>query len=108
MRTWKINQFSYFIIKGPRGATQGIGFLLGMCSLPLTVGPPVAGKLHDIMGSYTIPFVLAGVPPIIGATTMFFIRCIKNDRTSDDDIKDQQPLSGIPQVAWDNGKYSIT
>ncbi|CAO1410088.1 unnamed protein product [Diamesa tonsa] len=89
-------------ICGPRGATQAIGFLLGMCSLPLTVGPPAAGKLYDIMGSYTFPFVLAGVPPLIGATTMLFIRCIKDDRTNDDDIKDQQPLSGIPQVAWDN------
>lgn len=94
-------------ICGPRGATQAIGFLLGMCSLPLTVGPPAAGKLYDIMGSYTFPFVLAGVPPMIGATTMLLIRCIKDERTSDDDIKDQQPLSGIPQVAWDNGKYSI-
>ena len=31
-------------IVGPAGASQAIGFLLGMCSIPLTVGPPIAGK----------------------------------------------------------------
>ena len=33
-----------FEICGPVGAAQGIGFILGLCSIPLTVGPPVAGK----------------------------------------------------------------
>ncbi len=31
-------------ICGPAGASQAIGFILGMCSLPLTLGPPIAGK----------------------------------------------------------------
>lgn len=34
-----------FEICGQKGATQAIGFLLGLCSVPLTVGPPVAGKV---------------------------------------------------------------
>jgi len=33
-----------FEICGQKGATQAIGFLLGLCSIPLTVGPPIAGK----------------------------------------------------------------
>ena len=31
-------------IVGSEGASQALGFLLTMCSIPLTVGPPVAGK----------------------------------------------------------------
>lgn len=34
-----------FEICGQKGATQAIGFLLGLCSIPLTVGPPIAGKI---------------------------------------------------------------
>lgn len=34
-----------FEICGQKGATQAIGFLLGLCSIPLTVGPPIAGKM---------------------------------------------------------------
>lgn len=33
-----------FDLCGQSGAGQAIGFLLGFCSLPLTIGPPVAGK----------------------------------------------------------------
>ncbi|KAG5322981.1 MOT10 protein, partial [Pseudoatta argentina] len=69
-----------FDICGRSGATQAIGFLLGMCSIPLTVGPPIAGLLYDHTGSYDLPFLLAGVPPIIGALTMFLIRCVKENK----------------------------
>lgn len=31
-------------ICGPSGASQAIGFLLGLCSFPLTLGPLLAGK----------------------------------------------------------------
>ncbi|XP_018314469.1 monocarboxylate transporter 10 isoform X1 [Mycetomoellerius zeteki] len=68
-----------FDICGRSGATQAIGFLLGMCSIPLTVGPPIAGLLYDHTGTYDLPFLLAGVPPIIGALTMFLIRCVKEN-----------------------------
>jgi MCP family monocarboxylic acid transporter-like MFS transporter 10 len=36
-----------FDIVGPAGASQAIGFLLSLCSIPLTVGPPIAGKLFS-------------------------------------------------------------
>ncbi|KAL1394765.1 hypothetical protein pipiens_011716 [Culex pipiens pipiens] len=90
-------------ICGPRGATQAIGFLLGLCSIPLTVGPPIAGRLYDHTGSYMIPFVLAGIPPLFGASTMFLIRCVKDDApaTPETVLKDptHQPLA---QTAWDS------
>jgi MCP family monocarboxylic acid transporter-like MFS transporter 10 len=31
-------------ICGTAGASQAIGFLLGLCSIPLTLGPPIAGN----------------------------------------------------------------
>jgi len=61
-------------ICGPVGGGQAIGFLLCMCSFPLTIGPPIAGALYDHFGNYTLAFILAGVPPIVGALLMLFIR----------------------------------
>ena len=34
-----------YSICGPSGASQGIGFILGMCGIPLTTGPPITGIL---------------------------------------------------------------
>lgn len=83
-----------FDICGREGATQAIGFLLGMCSIPLTVGPPIAGLLYDHTGSYDLPFLLAGVPPIIGALTMFFIKCVKEtDNENDADLISEEPTA---------------
>ena len=36
-----------FDLCGPSGASQAIGSLLALFSLPMTVGPPVAGIVHD-------------------------------------------------------------
>lgn len=33
-----------FELVGPDNVSQAIGFLLGLMSLPMTVGPPIAGK----------------------------------------------------------------
>ncbi|XP_059473732.1 monocarboxylate transporter 10 isoform X2 [Neocloeon triangulifer] len=68
-----------FDLCGSEGASQAIGFLLGLCSIPLTVGPPVAGKLFDHFNSYTVPFLLAGGPPILGAIALFAIKCVKSE-----------------------------
>lgn len=80
-----------FDICGREGATQAIGFLLGMCSVPLTVGPPIAGLLYDQTGSYDLSFFLAGIPPIVGALMMFLIRFVKNDeaRTVTENARDK-------------------
>ncbi|XP_011340800.1 monocarboxylate transporter 10 isoform X2 [Ooceraea biroi] len=91
-----------FDICGRSGATQAIGFLLGMCSIPLTVGPPIAGLLYDHTGSYTLPFLLAGVPPIMGALTMFLIRCVKenDDESSNDLSAENSPSKTDCQNGW--------
>ena len=67
-----------FDLCGPEGAGQAIGFLLALSSIPLTVGPPVAGYIYDNVGDYTPAFLAAGVPPIVGAVVMFSIRWIKS------------------------------
>ena len=44
-----------FEICGPVGAAQGIGFILGLCSIPLTVGPPIAGeRSQDVQFCHSI------------------------------------------------------
>ncbi|ESO87231.1 hypothetical protein LOTGIDRAFT_107137 [Lottia gigantea] len=62
-----------FDLVGPTGASQAIGFLLGIFSIPLSVGPPIAGLLYDYLGSYKVAFHVAGVPPIVGALCMLCI-----------------------------------
>jgi len=64
---------------GPSGATQAIGFLLGLSSIPLTVGPPVAGMIFDSTNSYTLPLILAGLPPLLGSSLLFLIKCVKEE-----------------------------
>ncbi|KAJ4451598.1 hypothetical protein ANN_03067 [Periplaneta americana] len=70
-----------FEICGQKGATQAIGFLLGLCSVPLTVGPPIAGLIYDHSKSYTLPFLLAGIPPIVGALMLFLVCCVRDDES---------------------------
>ncbi|KAH9525015.1 hypothetical protein Btru_000111 [Bulinus truncatus] len=62
-----------FDLVGERSASQALGFLLGIFSIPMTVGPPFAGLLYDHLGTYNIAFHIAGCPPILGALIMFFI-----------------------------------
>ncbi|XP_076762667.1 monocarboxylate transporter 10-like protein kar isoform X2 [Xylocopa sonorina] len=88
-----------FDICGQDGATQAIGFLLGMCSIPLTVGPPIAGLIFDHTGSYNLPFYLAGVPPIMAGFTMFLIRCVK-----DEEDQDTVTQSTGDKAAYQNGR----
>ncbi|KAK4883723.1 hypothetical protein RN001_007042 [Aquatica leii] len=66
-----------FELCGHYGATQAIGFILGLCSVPLTMGPYLAGILYDQTSSYTKAFIYAGIPPMVGAVALFLIRCVK-------------------------------
>uniref|UniRef100_A0A2A4J4T8 Major facilitator superfamily (MFS) profile domain-containing protein n=2 Tax=Heliothis virescens TaxID=7102 RepID=A0A2A4J4T8_HELVI len=70
---------------GGAHAAQAIGCMLGIAATPLSVGPPVAGYLYGIKKSYTLPFVLGGLSPIIGATLMFIIR-FQRDPANDESI----------------------
>ncbi|ELT95892.1 hypothetical protein CAPTEDRAFT_176101 [Capitella teleta] len=62
-----------FDLLGPTGAAQGIGCLLGLMSIPMTAGPPLAGLAYDYMKTYTIAFYASGAPPIIGAIVLFLV-----------------------------------
>uniref|UniRef100_A0A4W3J5G2 Monocarboxylate transporter 10 n=1 Tax=Callorhinchus milii TaxID=7868 RepID=A0A4W3J5G2_CALMI len=62
-----------FELVGAENVSQAIGFLLGLMSIPMTVGPPVAGFLRDTLGTYDLAFYLAGVPPMIGGIILCFI-----------------------------------
>ncbi|CAI9566951.1 unnamed protein product, partial [Staurois parvus] len=62
-----------FELVGPQNVSQAIGFLLGFMSIPMTVGPPIAGLLRDSLESYDVAFYLAGVPPIIGGIILCLI-----------------------------------
>lgn len=66
-----------FDICGRDGATQAIGFLLGVCAIPLTIGPYIAGCMIENDISYTTIFILAGIPPTLGAIAMFLVKCVK-------------------------------
>ncbi|XP_043295631.1 monocarboxylate transporter 10 isoform X2 [Cervus elaphus] len=62
-----------FELVGAQDVSQAIGFLLGFMSIPMTVGPPIAGLFHDKLGSYDVAFYLAGIPPLIGGAVLCFI-----------------------------------
>lgn len=49
-------------------------------------------QLIQFSGSYKVPFILAGVPPIIGALAMFLVRCVKDEKPDDDDKTENQHL----------------
>ncbi|XP_057706076.1 monocarboxylate transporter 8 [Corythoichthys intestinalis] len=66
-----------FELVGPMQASQAIGYLLGLMSLPMTAGPPIAGLLHDYFGNYTVAFSAAGVSPIIGGVVLFCVPLIQ-------------------------------
>ncbi|KAK7835244.1 hypothetical protein U0070_017780 [Myodes glareolus] len=72
-----------FELVGPQDASQAIGFLLGFMSIPMTVGPPVAGLLHDKLGSYNVAFYLAGIPPFVGGIVLCLIPWIHSKKQSE-------------------------
>ncbi|XP_074166192.1 monocarboxylate transporter 10 [Sminthopsis crassicaudata] len=59
-----------FELLGAQDVSQAIGFLLGFMSIPMTVGPPIAGLLRDHLGSYDVAFYLAGIPPLLGGAVL--------------------------------------
>ena len=53
------------------------------------------GFIYDKTGSYTLPFLLAGVPPILGGLTLSIVHCFHNKKKSD------------PELLITNGKLEI-
>lgn len=71
---------------------------MGLCSIPLTVGPPIAGLLYDQTKSYTFAFFLAGIPPICGAVMMCLISFVKDEPVDVEDI-----IDSLAKPAWIEG-----
>ncbi|CAL1280644.1 unnamed protein product [Larinioides sclopetarius] len=94
-----------FDVVGQKGASQAIGFLLGFCSIPLTVGPPVAGLLYDHMKNYNVAFLLAGVPPIVGSLLLCLIHRIRQapDESLDEEKAKDELKKSIPDLIQSNG-----
>ncbi|XP_018607103.2 monocarboxylate transporter 8-like isoform X1 [Scleropages formosus] len=62
-----------FELVDQRMASQAIGYLLGFLALPMIVGPPIAGLLHDHFGNYDVAFHLTGVPIVVGGLQLFLV-----------------------------------
>ncbi|XP_069134062.1 monocarboxylate transporter 3-like [Argopecten irradians] len=60
-------------LMGPENTVIAWCFLVGTSSITFTLGPPVAGALYDLLGSYDVAFHCAGIPVICGAVILFFI-----------------------------------
>lgn len=77
-----------FDLVGQTGASQALGFLFSIFSIPMTIGPPLAGLSYDYLGSYRIAFHAAGAPPILGAIIMFLIPRHKQSERAVTDIEE--------------------
>ncbi|XP_077325821.1 monocarboxylate transporter 8 [Lithobates pipiens] len=66
-----------FELVGPMQASQAIGYVLGLMSIPMTAGPPIAGLLFDLRRSYDLAFYLAGIPPLVGALVLLSVPLIQ-------------------------------
>ncbi|XP_068087407.1 monocarboxylate transporter 10 [Hyperolius riggenbachi] len=107
-----------FELVGPQNVSQAIGFLLGFMSIPMTVGPPVAGFLRDSLGSYDIAFYLAGIPPIIGGLILCLIPWLHGrtlqkeskalDGEQEEKIVDKAQYSVKPGTAEDDKKEDVS
>ncbi|XP_054617602.1 monocarboxylate transporter 10 [Dunckerocampus dactyliophorus] len=85
-----------FELVGAGDVSQAIGFLLGLMSVPMTVGPPIAGFLRDRLGNYDLAFYLAGIPPLIGGAMLCLIPWVEarsKKRQKEEALKNGQDIS---------------
>ncbi|XP_037376130.1 monocarboxylate transporter 10 [Talpa occidentalis] len=69
-----------FELVGAQDVSQAIGFLLGFMSIPMTVGPPIAGLIRDKLGYYDVAFYLAGIPPLVGGAILCLVPWIHSKK----------------------------
>lgn len=82
-----------FELCGSTFAPQAIGCMLGLAALPISVGPSIAGAIYGATQSYTLPFVLAGLSPLVGATLMFAVRIESHCRNRRADARNGHVVS---------------
>ena len=65
------------------------------------------GLLKDKLGNYTVAFICAGIPPLVGAMLMCFIYRVKSQKSKDvvieEDNDDMQQNNPIIKVYTPNG-----
>lgn len=93
---------------GAKGATQGIGFLLGLCSIPITAGAPIAGLLYDETHSYRWSFIMAGIPALIGSVIMTLIHFWRDERVDACEKQGEDQIHKLlNKPAWTDGMECV-
>ncbi len=57
--------------------TNSLGILIMFEGFSTALGPPLAGSLYDISGSYVMSFLFTGMTIVISGAMCMFIPCIK-------------------------------
>lgn len=82
-------QFSLLILKcvGKHNLNQAWGQVFFILGLSMCIGPPLAGLMTDMLGSYTVTFYTAGVILIVGASITSLMACVKQQpKDADEEI----------------------
>ncbi len=59
---------------GPRLAPAGLGFITLFFGIGQALGPALGGYLADVSGSFTLPFLVAGVISLAGMVLSFYLK----------------------------------
>ncbi len=59
---------------GPRLAPAGLGFITLFFGIGQALGPALGGYLADVSGSFTLPFLIAGVISLVGMVSSFYLK----------------------------------
>ena len=59
---------------GPRLAPAGLGFITLFFGIGQALGPALGGYLADVSGSFTLPFLIAGVISMVGMILSFYLK----------------------------------
>lgn len=70
-------------IVGRDKMAHGVGVLFALKSVPLTIGPVIAGEIYEAFKSYQIAFYISGAVPTAAACMMFGIPFLMPTREED-------------------------
>ncbi|XP_068685685.1 monocarboxylate transporter 10-like [Montipora foliosa] len=109
-------------IVGRDKMAHGVGVLFALKSVPLTVGPVIAGKIYQAFNSYQVAFYISGAVPTAAACMMFGIPFLMPDREEDDKCRvvladesgfdekatyfDEKRTISEKDLQWSNGFYT--
>ena len=67
---------------GPRLAPAGLGFITLFFGIGQALGPALGGYLADVSGSFTLPFLIAGVISLIGMVLSLYLKKPSTEKLS--------------------------